>query len=122
MDVWFALTDGCSPSVRAKHNRIPRGNCEAFIRSVKNEYDHQSETSLEIDRRKLSTAKLGHHDDLPALFSYLEELFTRVEKHGDAEKVSTSMQKHYLYDALPGEFSTCVEALRLPQFTYMGSS
>ena len=44
-DVWFAITNSCSPDVRAKHTRVTTGNCEAFIRSIKNEYDHQSETS-----------------------------------------------------------------------------
>jgi hypothetical protein len=120
-DVWFAITNGCAPNVRAKHNRVTRGNCEAFIRSIKDEYDHQSETSLEMDRLKLSSTKLVHHEDLPALFCYLEELYTRVGKHSTAEnveKVSDSMQKHYLYAALPSEFATSVEALRLPHITY----
>jgi len=118
MDVWHAITNSCSPAVRAKHNSIPLGHCEAFIRSIKNEYDHQSETSLEVDRNKLSSAKLSNHADLSALIAYLEKLYERVGKHGEAEKVSPSMMKHYLYGALPGEFSTCVTALKLPQFTY----
>ena len=101
MILWIAITGSFSKTVRKKHKRIARGHCEAFIRSVKDEYDHKSETSLDLDRAALSGAKLGSHEDLAALYSFLEDLHARMALHG--------RQTNKPFESLMGALKFCSE-------------
>ena len=94
------------------------GGNEKLIRAISGTYDKKSTTSLDHYRNTLENLKLSKCEDLSSYFAMQEELHTRMEKHGDEEKMSESLKRFYIYKGLPSEYDPAKQALRLPGSNY----
>ena len=113
IQLFVLIQSKLTPKIFARTKKIPMGDVENLLRSVRDMHYNNTMASEFSYREKLSRASLDNHDDIDELISYIEEQRDILLTIGAAAPEEEVI--FHLFKALPRDYDSVVTVCKIPR-------